>query len=243
MNSANELPETSPAGRPLLRHGEPAPWQAARGESCLSQISNHIEAHLGEIDTVFHEIASDTVHIDVHVVKPTKNFPYHRLVTSGMSDLPMSTPPGATVPQYTELMVTLPASWRVDQEALKDDTWNWPVDLLKYLARLPHKHNSWLGWGHSIANGDPPQPYAPNTSLCGAILLPSATVPDGFHSLRIDETKEIAFLAVVPLYKDEIDLSLRSGTNKLLSQLGREKCSDIIDLSRKSVAKKRFGLF
>ena len=123
MNSANEAPELSASGRPLLRHGDPTPWQAARGESCLPQISDHIKAHLGEIDTVLHELASDTVHIDVHVVKPTKSFPYHRLITSGMSDLPMNTPAGATVPKFTELMVTLPASWRVDDEALKDETW------------------------------------------------------------------------------------------------------------------------
>ncbi|WP_374583028.1 suppressor of fused domain protein [Pseudoduganella sp.] len=229
------------AGQPIYRHGAPSEWQAPQGEDCCEQISDHIEQYLGRAETVFHEIFSDTVHIDVFWVKPSEDFPFHRLVTSGMSDLPMRTPEGA--PRFAELMMTLPADWQVDQASFEDEAWYWPVRLLKMLARLPHKHDTWLGFGHTVPNGDPPEPYAANTALCGAIILPSISAPQAFHRLPIDSGKEITFYAVVPLFENEMNLKLRKGVDELLSLFDKRKVSDIVDLARADVSKKRFGIF
>ena len=111
----------SMSGSPIYRHKEATPWQAAKGEECIEQISGHIEQHLGPIETVFHEIASDMVHIDVHFVKPTSTFPFVRLVTSGMSDLPMTTPEESEAPQFAELLITLPADWHLDQKSFENE--------------------------------------------------------------------------------------------------------------------------
>mgnify|MGYP000664765674 CR=1 FL=1 len=35
---------------------------------------------------VFHELMSDIVHIDVHIVPPDENRPFYLLFTTGMSD-------------------------------------------------------------------------------------------------------------------------------------------------------------
>jgi hypothetical protein len=244
MSDDKEKPQlVSMSGSPIYRHGDATPFAVPHGEECLEQISNHIEAHLGKIETVFHEILSDTVHIDVHFVKPQKGFPFVRLVTSGMSDLPMSVPEHAGVPRFAELLITLPEDWRLDQASLDDERWYWPIRLLKVLARLPHKYGTWLGFGHTVPNGDPAEPYAPNIKFSGAIVLPSVTVPDAFHKLRIDDDKEITFFSVVPLYDDEMNLKLREGSDKLLDSFDSHQVSDIVDLARRSVAKKRFGLF
>jgi hypothetical protein len=232
----------SMSGGPILQHGPAAPRQVPRGEMSLEEISNHIEAHLGKVDFVFHELVSDTVHIDIHIVKPQKSFPFVRLVTSGMSDLPMTIPEDASVPRFAEVMVTLPATWALDQESFQDERWYWPVRLLKELARLPHKHGTWLGFGHTVPNGDPSEPYAANTKLCGALILPSVTVPDEFHTLRIDEAKEITFFSVVPLYADEMALKLREGVDELLDKFDSAELTDVIDPLRRSVLKKRFGI-
>lgn len=242
MNDSTDAKIVSLSGAPIWRHGESTPWQPPQGEMCIEQISDHIERHLGVIETVLHEIISDTVHIDVHVVKPSADFPYVRLVTSGMSDLPMTVSPGSGAPEYVELMLTLPADWKLDQTSVEDENWYWPVRQLKYLARLPHKFQTWLGWGHTVPNGDPAEPYASNTKLCGAIVLPSVTVPDAFHTLRIDDEKEITFYAVVPLFEDEMNLKLRSGTDELLKRFGKKGITDIISPTRSNVAKKWFGI-
>jgi hypothetical protein len=117
-------------------------WQAPHGEECIEEISTHIERHLGEVSGVFHELVSDTVHIDVHYVKPTQERPYHTLVTSGMSDLPMSVPEQVDATRFMELVVTLPEEWLVDQEAFANEAWYWPIRQLKYLARFPHKYDT-----------------------------------------------------------------------------------------------------
>ena len=243
MSSQEDQKVVSLGGSPTLAHGDASPWEAPQGEECIEEISAHLEVQLGPVETVFHEILSDTVHVDVHFVKPTAEFPFARLVTSGMSDLPMTTPAESDVPRYVELMITLPGNWHLDSESFKDEAWYWPVRLLKYLARFPHKYDTWLGWGHTIPNGDPADPYGPNTSLCGAMILPSVTVPDGFHCLRIDDEKAITFYSVVPLYEEEMQLKLKSGSNKLLDLFDRAGVNDIVDLSRRNVAKKRFGFF
>lgn len=240
--SSKESKVVSLAGQPIYRHGEPAEWRPPQGEECIEEISSHIERHLGKVETVFHEIVSDTVHIDVHWVKPNERFPFVRLVTSGMSDLPMATPDGHDAPRYMELMISLQADWKIDEESFKDESWYWPVRLLKVLARLPHKFSTWLGFGHTVPHGDPPEPYAPNTAFCGSIILPSVSVPEGFHKLPISLDKEITFYSVVPLYAEEMNLKLRKGTDELLSLFDKKNVSDIVRLGRVDVAKKRFGL-
>ncbi|WP_183361601.1 suppressor of fused domain protein [Geomonas limicola] len=203
-------------------------------EQCLEQISAHVESTLGEVETIFHEIVSDTIHIDVLQVGPTEEFPFWRLITSGMSDLPMSTLSGSDDPRYAELMITLPAYWRFDNESLKDENWYWPLRLLKQLARLPHSHQAWLGWGHAIPNGNPVEPYADNTKLCGSIIL--LCVPEKFEALRIDAEKEIRFFTVVPLYQEEMELRRSCGTTELLERLAHSQVSDIIDPQRRNTA-------
>ena len=242
MSSNKSGEVVSLSGAPIHHYDEPSGWEPAQGEICLEEISAHIEAHLGPVAWVFHEIVSDAVHIDVHVVLPTADFPYTRLVTSGMSDLPMSVG-HADTPRHLELVATLPGDWKLDQASLEDERWYWPVRLLKQLARFPHKYKTWLGWGHSMPNGDPAEPYAPDTALCGVVLLPPVSTPEAFDTLRIDADKEIRFLAIVPVYREEMDLKLREGSDALVERFGRRDVNDIIQRKRVNVAKKRFGFF
>jgi len=233
----------SPGGSTLYRHEEASAWAPPQGEVSIEAITDHVERHLGLSATVFHEIVSDTVHVDVLLVQPSGTQPHVRLVTSGMSDLPMQVPEGADRPRHAELMMTLPAGWKLDQADFEDERWYWPIRLLKTLARLPHKHDTWLGTGHTVPNGDPAAPYAPGTSLCGAIVLPSVTVPEAFGTLEVSPEKTIHFFAAVPLYLEEMDLKLRDGTGALLAKLGAAGLGDLVDTRRRNVAKKRFFLF
>ncbi len=229
--------ERSAGGSAILRHAAAKEWQPPQGQACIEQISDHIATHLGPVESVFHEIVSDIVHVDVHFVKPTLAMPFVRLVTSGMSDLPMSTPAGADVPRFSELMITLPAHWRLDADSFKDEAWYWPVRLLKFLARLPHEYETWLGWGHTIPNGDPALPYDVSVPFAGAIILPSITAPKAFESLEIDAGKRIVFRAIWPLYQAEMDLKLERGTDALIDRFEAHGVSDAVDPTRKDATR------
>lgn len=241
---SNDDKLVSLSGAPIFRYTEgPRDWEPPRGEECLEAISAHIGRHLGEVDTVFHEILSDTVHIDVHHVKPTAARPFHTLVTSGMSDLPMRVPENIDAPRFLELMITLPADWAIGEAAFKDEQWYWPVRELKFLARFPHKFDTWLGFGHTLPNGDPAQPFAPNTRLNGVIILPPVSVPEDFHQLPVHADKTIRFMSVVPLYQEEMDFKLRKGSDELLDRFDRDGITDVVAVDRPNCCRKRFGFF
>jgi hypothetical protein len=244
-------PEKSESGTRIYRYTEshekkfePA---AGDGES-IELITEHIERHVGPIETVFHEIVSDQVHIDVYWVKPNSDQPFHVLVTSGMSDKPMNTPVDLEVPKYMELCILLPAYWKIQaeedksaEEVFSDENVYWPVRWLKMVARFPHSFNTWVGAEHTIPNGEHAEPFAESTQLGCMMLFPSITLGEEFFELRTNK-KVINFLCLYPLYREEMDFKLRHGTDKLLDKLEAAGIDDVVDPVRKNVCVKK-GLF
>ena len=226
--------------RPSEDHSAlPANEPSSAADTSVAQIHAHIERHIGRIDQVFSDTDADDLRIDIHHVAPVDSRNYHTLITAGMSHRAMQVPSEMDAPRHLELMVTLPASWKVGDEAQQ---WNWPIRQLQYLARYPHDYRTWLGWGHAIPNGKPPQSFANNTQLCGAILVPSLLVPRAFYELATDD-RQIAFFSVVPLYKEELELRDREGMEALFTQLLEHDINDVVNPRRRNVCKRFFGLF
>ena len=231
--------ERSPGGSPMLRHGErQLPFKTAQGDpEHIQAISNHIEKYLGPVHTVLHEIVSDLVHIDVHVVEPTDERPWLTLVTSGMSAAPMRVPSETGEEMHwAELMISLPPDWALSPQAFEDEANYWPIRSLKMLARLPHAHDTWLGLGHTVPNGDPPEPLAEGTDFIGFMVYPSVTAPEDFWLLELTPNKAVAFYAIYPLYLEEMALKLEWGLDPLLERLGEGQVTDLVDTSRVNVA-------
>lgn len=232
------MTEETPGGSTVYRHAaRTADFEVAEGdEETISAVDEHIACYLGEVTGVWHEIISDLVHIDVHVVGPSAEHDYYTLVTSGMSDRPMTVPAGTDVPEFAELMVHLPADWPLTQDAFADERHYWPIRLLKMLARLPHEYDTWLGLWHTIPNGDPPEPYADGTTLSCAFITPTVVAAAEFDELVTPSGKRIAFYQVVPLHPDEMDLKLSRGTEALLQRMNEAGVDGIIDPQRPSCA-------
>ncbi|HEV2800716.1 MAG TPA: suppressor of fused domain protein [Pyrinomonadaceae bacterium] len=229
----------SMSGSPIYVHKErERSFKPAASSEDGEQIEKHIERYLGPIEWVWHEIVSDLVHLDVQYIKPTPERNVHTLVSTGMSDLPMSPPAGAEGSEYAELLITLPAEWPVSEEDFKNEKDYWPVGLLKWLARFPHEYETWLWWGHTVPNGNPPEPYHPSTKFAGAILAPPVTVSQEFLSFKCRPDKEVSFFSVIPLYPEEMDLKLRKGSDALFDLFDKSGVNEIIDVHRKNVAKK-----
>jgi hypothetical protein len=233
--------ERSASGQPIYRYqsNEKAEWAApSYGEAGWSEkIEEHFEKHIGKIESVFHEIISETVHIDVHHIKPTAARNYHTLFTTGMSFLPMNTPEGLDHHQYAELMVCLPPAWPISDAGFQDDNNYWPIRWLKMLARLPHEYNSWLGPAHTIPNGDPPTPLSSQTKMSGIMLLPSTIASADFKTLTMPSGTIVRFYSIIPLYQEEMNYKLNNGAEALLDKLNKEQVNEIIHLKRKNVMK------
>jgi len=237
--------ERSESGQPIYRHKErERKFELAIGDSeNIETISDHIEQYIGPVATVYHELMSDLVHIDVHIVEPTDERDYYTLVTSGMSDRPMNAPEGAEDLRYAELVIGLPSDWPMGDESWKKEENYWPVWLLKFMARFPHEYETWLWSMHTVPNGDPPEPYAGNTQLCGAMLLPPITTDEEFWELPIDDEKRIHFFGIVPLHEDEMELKLKKGAEALFDGFDEHNISELLDPGRPSTVKKRGGWF
>lgn len=237
--------EQSESGSPVYRHEKrDREFEFAVGDSeNIDRITAHIEAHVGPVANVFHELISDLVHVDIHMVKPSPRRNCHTLVTSGMSDRPMNAPDGYGAFRFSELMISLPPDWPMSQESWKDEANYWPIRMLKFLARFPHEYQTWLWAMHTIPNGNPPEPFATNTRMSGVILLPPITLPMEFHELVIDSAKTIHFHSVVPLHPDEMDLKLKEGAEALFPGFDKHGVSEILDPGRESVVGRKRSWF
>ncbi|MCA8922679.1 MAG: suppressor of fused domain protein [Planctomycetes bacterium] len=234
---AEEEPEVSPGGSRIYRHQRRVPFAPTAGSADnVEAITAHIEATVGPIAHVLHEVVSDLVHVDLHVVEPSEARPYLLLVTSGMSEVPMRVPPEVDPSGlgYAELAIQLPSDWPMEASLWRDEANFWPLRWLKILARLPHAYDTWLGVGHTIPNGDPPRPFAPTTAQCGVILVRAGLIAEDFVELE-HEGKRIEFFQLVPLHADEMDFKLEHGADALFARFAERELSLIVDPQRPSV--------
>jgi hypothetical protein len=239
----NDTDKHSQSESDILRHD---PNKARSGPVAKTQslelISQHISEHFGDNTSVFHEIVSSLVHIDIIVVKPTQSIPFYTLVTSGMSDRPMRAPKESPLLTRAELMLSLPADWPVSEQAFKDERNYWPIRVLRILARLPHEYSTWLWDTHTVPNGDPPKRYAKNTRFCCAYLSSPRLVSEEFTQLEAGPGKIIHFHAVIPIYREEMDFKLASGSDALEERLHANNITELLSLNRTNVCKKKlFG--
>jgi hypothetical protein len=136
--------------------------------------------------------------------------------------------------RYAELLICLPPDWNLEQEDFKDEANYWPIRWLKMLARLPHQYSTWLFTGHTVPNGDPPRPFADNTELCCALLLTPMLFDLDFLILELDD-RQVHFLALVPLYREEMEYKMRQGVSALLDRCADAGVTELLDLTRVNV--------
>ena len=195
-------------------------------------ISNHVERHIGEISSVYHELSGDNHHLDILIVNPSEVNPFYSVVTCGMSNLPRRMPEGYEEFAHAELMFCLPADWPMNNLNPKDLDTFWPIGWLRYLGLFPHRYNTWLGWGHTIPNGDPPAPLASNTRLSGMLIASPILFEENFRVIDRGRELPITILSVLPIYPEEMDFKLKFGTDSLLEKFNTIQMNELIQISR-----------
>jgi hypothetical protein len=181
--------------------------EAPSGDIALIEaISDHFEPLFGEVGIVYHEIQSEYIHLDVYRFDPVDEGDGYTFVTCGLAERPMNAPLEIRDREnylYAELILHLPADWPMEWEEFKKPENIWPVTTLKSFARLPHERESWIWGGHTLANGDGPEPYTAETELCAALLCPSFQLPEEFETLAMPDGRNIVFLTLAFLYREE----------------------------------------
>jgi hypothetical protein len=222
-------PETSPGGSVIHRY-ESSAWSESRigvaDESAAKFAEarkNVYERFFGKVRGVFEEALPLIPRVDVHAYsrRGPGGFNVCTLVTSGMSDLEMDVPVAA--PRRVELIFYCS---ELQQEY---------VETMRWLAHFPHDQKTWIGSGHTIPNGNPPEPFWGSSVLDTFLLLPpivtrDATLPDEL----ILGGEPVHFLWAVPLTTPECNLKLEQGTDAILDLFDRNRHSHVFDPNRLS---------
>lgn len=201
-------------------------------ESEIKKIEKHIENSIGKNSMVFHEVVSQIIHPDIYMIDPTPEKDFYTLVTVGMSALPMTCENNES--KYIELMISLPKTWKLSQEDLKDENNYWPIRILKYLTRFPFEYKTWLGYGHSIPNGNPATEISQNCKFTGVLLLPSLVFKSSWEC-KVGLFKKIHFYTLHPLYTDEMNYKIENGVESMFDKFDEYKLSEIVDIQRKEI--------
>ena len=185
---------------------------------------------------MFHEIVSPDIHVDIYIIPPSPERNYYILMTHGMGAHAMNVPEDLAGQKLerAELFICLPPDWKVGEEG---EAWYWPIRWLKILARLPINEDSWLGWGHTIANPDG-SPFAENTRFNGIMLVNPGAFPQEASVCPLSGGDEVNFYQLLPLYQEEMDFKLSHSAGELLD-LFPEEDLETVDVDRPSVLSDR----
>ncbi len=195
----------------------------------LEEVPQHFDRFIGPADSVFHEIVSDQVHIDVHIIHATQARPYHVLYTTGMSMRAMVGQPQPGQSQLAELFIHLPASLPVSQADFQNPAVYWPIDALKTMARLPHQMRFIMREWLSVPFQDPPVP-APGTNFGGTMVVRPTFLPPTAQQVRLRAGPVIQLYALMPLTMTEMNFKAHQPSATALADLMRTQNRQLIDL-------------
>ena len=207
----------SPGGSRLLKYAgrEPGETQCGFPEEDTTELAalreRVYEELFGPAQTVNHELIPLVPHVDVFVVEPRPERDFYTLVTAGMSDLPMSSPPelGGDV-------------HRVELVFYADSDRPKYLELLRRLAHFPHDCHTWLHYGHTMPNGTPPTPIFGSGVLDTFYFMGSIVGQDGTLRDRLQWKGEpVELLWLVPITAAECQLKLERGSDALLDVFDR----------------------
>ena len=71
-----------------------------------------------------------------------------------------------------------------------------------------------------------------------------SVLPEDFMIVEAGEGRDVVFYSLIPLYQEELDFSMRAGTEALEDRLDKGGVTAALNPRRKSVVRKKlFGVF
>lgn len=165
------------------------------------------------------------------------NSPITVIMTDGLSHYKMPVPEKYAGREYNELYFCLPSYW--EWETLDNENMNWIYTWIYKMSDYVVKNQTWFGHGHTIPAGKDKLPISATMRqnhffLCDPILLDEALAP-----LSVGD-KQIHFLAIVPIFEDEMDYKQARGAFKLLQKFNSSGVTEKLDDFRSSVLKSKW---
>ena len=190
---------------------------------------NHLERSLGEFESIYKQITPTDPPIDILSFQGEK---FNALVTNGMRYLPMNVPEYLKGNAYAELVMFIDKSFDISDEGFLKEENSWLLQSLRDLAMYPRLTNSYLGWGHTVGNGEERMPYYSGSDLCGMLIYPPVVQEDmKFYTFKEGE-KTTYIYNVMPLYTEEIDFILKHSGDAYFDRIRELGISQVIKKNR-----------
>lgn len=162
------------------------------------------------------------------------------LMTNGLSGYCMPVSEKWKGREYNELFFCLPSYW--DAEDIHNPNFNWVFDWIFRLERFVREKETWFGPGHTIPCGNPPAPLSETMKEEYFIFLDPIFLEDSLQPLEAGNAT-IHFLAIVPIFGDELDYKMGKGTLRLIKKLQARNTDERLDDYRVSALRSRLRFF
>lgn len=187
-----------------------------------------------------HEIETQAGDIPLLMLDLESKSPVTVLMTNGLSNYKMPVPEKMEGYEYNELYFCLPSYWEWEDQ--ENPSMNWVFDWIQRLAKYVIEKETWFGHGHTMPAGKDMNPLSPTMKQNHFILLSPQLLEEELAPVNLGE-KTVNFLAIVPIFPDEMDYKQGKGTFKFLQKLQSKGVTEKLDDFRATVLKSRMKFF
>jgi hypothetical protein len=162
------------------------------------------------------------------------------LLTNNLSDFKMRVHEKHVGEEFNELYCYLPSYW--DSSALDNPAMNWVFIWLERIKKYVIEKETWLGNGHTLPCGKEMNSLS-SSMLQNHFMISNPIALSKFLMPITIQDKTIRFLALIPIFSDEMDYKQGKGTLKLLDKLKHHGVTEKLDDFRSSVLKRHWKFF
>jgi hypothetical protein len=142
--------------------------------------------------------------------------------------------------EHNEIFFCLPSHW--DFEDIDNPTYAWVYEWLYKLETFVKERNTWFGPGHTIPTANPEVPISDTMRQEYFIFMDPILLEQELAPITI-QGNTIHFLAVIPIFGDELDYKMGKGTLKFRRRFIQRKNTEKLDEFRKSFMTSRMRFF
>lgn len=161
------------------------------------------------------------------------------IMTNGLSEYEMNVPESLKGLEYNELYFCLPSYW--DLEDIDNPNMNWVLPWIQRLTDYVLDKQTWFGHGHTMPCGKDMVSLSPTMHQNHLFLSNPILLEKELEFLKVNE-KNVHFLAIIPMFPDEMDYKQGKGTLKLMRKFLSHGVTELLDDYRKTVLSTKWRL-
>ncbi len=165
--------------------------------------------------------------------------PVNVLVTNGLRNYQMPVTEKWQGREFTELFFCLPSYW--DWEEMDNPRTNWVFPWIQRLAKFVQEKETWFGPGHTMPCGSEMNALSETMLQNHFFLMDPILLENELAPIQVED-KTVHFLAIVPIFSDELDYKHSKGTIKLLQKFLQKGITEKLDDFRATALKSRWRL-